>query len=496
MAGQDREPGIERFPSGIPGLDEILRGGLLVGAAYIVNGVPGAGKTILANQICFNHVAGGGRAVYLTLLAELHTRMLQHLRPMSFFDEQAIPDRLTYLGAFKVLEEEGLGGLLDLLQREMRGAGATLMILDGLVAAEEAAPSPREFKKFVHELQIHAAANGCTVLLLTTGGIGQISPEHTMVDGIIELDDELFGVRTARSLQVRKFRGSGFLRGRHAFRITSDGLVVHPRIEAIFAMPSRRDRPPVARVSTGTEGLDRMLGGGLIAGTTTIVMGPTGIGKTTLGFHFLSGATAEEPGLFFGFYETPERLRLSAREKGIDLEGLEARGAVEIVWQPQGEHALDELGHRLLDAVLRRGAHRLFLDGVGGLLESAIHPDRISRYISVLANEIRALGVTSILTMETREIVAPTVQVPINGISSLSEGLIVLRYTELDAALLRTASVLKIRDSDFDPRLHVYEITGKGLHILGPYRERYEEILSGSAHRRPEPPAAANPGEE
>ena len=478
---------IDRVPTGIPGLDAVLRGGFLKGGVYIIQGTPGAGKTILANQVCFNHVASGGRAAYVTLLAESHTRMLQHLRPLAFFDEAAIPETLYYVSAFRMLEDEGLKGLLDLLRREIRGHRASLLVLDGLVAAEETATSDREFKKFVHEVQSHAFANECTVLLLTTGATGKVNAEHTIVDGLIELDDRLFDMRTERSLQVRKFRGSGGLRGRHPFRITTDGLVVFPRIEAAFDTPSRPDSATSERIPSGIDGLDALNGGGVIAATTTALVGPTGIGKTTFGLHFLRHSSAAEPGLMFGFYETPERLKLKASLLGIDLAGLEAGGALEILWQPQGENLLDQLGHRLLDAVRRRGVRRLFVDGLGGFMESTAYPERISRFFSILANELRTLGATSLFTLETREIVSPSVQVPITGISSVVENMMVLRYVEVEARTRRLLSITKIRDSGFDPALHEFAITSQGVGIVGSF-QRYESLLAGYAHRPEAPP--------
>jgi len=234
-------PDIERFRTGVEGLDIITRGGLLVAGVYIIQGVPGAGKTILANEICFHHIKGGGRAAYITLLAESHSRMLQHLAPMDFFDESAIPEHIFYLSAFHTLEEAGLKGLLELLRREMRTRNATLLVLDGLLAAQESAPTSRDFKKFIHELQSHAAANGCTVLLLTSGADAPVSAEHTMVDGLIELGDEQYNMRNQRTLQVRKFRGSAALRGKHVFRITGHGIRIFPRIEAWYDPPSRPD---------------------------------------------------------------------------------------------------------------------------------------------------------------------------------------------------------------------------------------------------------------
>ena len=134
---------LDKIPSGIEGLDVILRGGVFQGGITIVQGNPGAGKTILGNQLCFNHVAAGGRALYVTLLAENHSRMLLHIGALSFFRIEVVADHLSYLSAFPVLEAEGVRGLLNLLRREVRVHKATLLVLDGLVAAEIKKRGPR-----------------------------------------------------------------------------------------------------------------------------------------------------------------------------------------------------------------------------------------------------------------------------------------------------------------------------------------------------------------
>jgi circadian clock protein KaiC len=147
------EASLRKVPTGVAGLDTIVQGGFLEGGIVIIQGKPGAGKTILGNQVCFNHASRGARALYVTLLAETHARMLLHIGRLAYFRGSAIPDRVTYISGFPVLEAEGTRGLLALLRREVVAHGATLLVLDGLVAAEKIAGSDMEFKKFIHELQ-------------------------------------------------------------------------------------------------------------------------------------------------------------------------------------------------------------------------------------------------------------------------------------------------------------------------------------------------------
>ena len=233
-------PELERVPSGVPGIDTILGGGFFKGGLYIIQGTPGTGKTTLGNQICFNHVADGSRALYITLLAEYHARMLQHLSAMSFFDASKIPDQLSYISGFSILRQDGLPGLLGLVRREILARDVSVLILDGFATAQRTARDDQALNEFVHELQGVAIATDCTMFLLNSAkNSDNVTPEHTMVDGIIELSDRLFGWSAERALQVVKFRGGSYLRGRHAFDITEEGLIAYPRIESLLAKPSR-----------------------------------------------------------------------------------------------------------------------------------------------------------------------------------------------------------------------------------------------------------------
>lgn len=475
----DRQTPLERVPTGIPGLDIVLRGGFLKAGIYIVRGEPGTGKTILGNQFCFNHVAAGHRAVYITLLAETHDRMMQHMQIMSFFDPSRIPDGLYYVNGFSVLEEDGLKGFINLLRHEIRAHNATLLVLDGLITTEESSQSERDFKKFIHELQAHIAIEGCTALLLTNGRRNAYHPEHTMVDGLIELHDVLFGTQAERELEVRKFRGTDALRGRHSFRITDGGIVVYPRIEALLARPSGDDQWPDERCAIGVDQFDKMISGGIPRSTTTLVLGASGSGKTSLGLHFLSQSSAEEPGLFFGFYETPLRLRVKAAGIGIALAGLIKQDHLEILWHPPTEDILDALGNRLIEAVRRRRVKQLVIDGLLGFQEiAADRPHRIGRFLTALANELRALNVTTIYTAETRNLIGGVIEAPTIGLSTIAENLILLRYVEIRSQLRRLISVVKMRDSDFNSSLREFRITGRGYELAETFHSA-EAILSG-----------------
>jgi len=483
----DNVAAIERLHSAVPGLDQILGGGLFRTGVYIIQGLPGCGKTILANQICYGHVAEGGSAVYVTLLAESHSRMIQHLSTLSFFDVKAFPDRLAYISAFHELESAGLKGLMGVLRREMRTRKVGVLVLDGLVAASEGA-TDLDLKKFIHELQSIAVLQDCTVLLLTSGNIHRMAAEHTMVDGLIELEDKLFDARSERSIQVRKFRGAGPLRGKHSLRIDNDGITVFPRIESLYR-GAAQDSSSETPVSSGIASLDALLAiGGVPMASSTVAIGSTGTGKTTMGLQFLHASSVEEPGLHLSFFEGPDRLRSKARSLGLDLEALEAAGAVELMWQSPGEALLDEIADRLLAAVARRGVRRLVIDGLSGFLESAVYQERINRFFSCLVNELRSRRVTVLMTLETRDVVSSVVSMPW-GVSGLVDNLFFLRFVHDEGRVERLLTIIKMRDTDYQAGLRRLRIDSQGMHIAGTYRADGDVIPSAQPVAGPEGPA-------
>lgn len=476
---------LERIPTGIPGLDPILEGGLLKGGVYVVQGPPGAGKTIFGNQLCFSHAADRGQAVYITLLAESHARMLAHLRRMAFFKAHLIPDAVYYISGFKVLQAEGLDGLLRVLRQAITMRKATLLVLDGFVSAEEASPSPTDLKKFIHELQAVTAMTLCTVVLLSsTERLKTVHAEHTMVDGILELSDEVNRLRPIRHFQVRKMRGADQVRGKHTVEITDEGMRVRPRIETQLQGPGedRAFTPGNTKLGFGIPRFDEMLHGGLPVNSMTMILGPSGSGKTTLGLQFLAeGARNREPALYFGFYERPAAIIEKGTRIGVDLKRFEAEGSLELLWQRPVEGVIDILGERLISAVRRRNVKRLFIDGIQGF-ELAIddYPDRIRGVFAALAEELERQQVTTIYSVETRELFGPVIQPPISGISASTQNLILLRHVEFRAQLYRLISILKIRDSSYDSSIRELRVTESGITVLDRF-ENAEQIMSGSA---------------
>ena len=473
---------LDRLATGVPGLDGVMEGGLLRGGVYLVQGPPGSGKTILGNQVCFAHAAGGGRAVYMTLLAESHTRMLGHMRRMQFFRAELIPDQVHYLSAFKVLEGEGLHGLLTVLRKTVTARAATLLVLDGLVSAEEASPSPKEFKKFIHELQIVCSMTACTCLLLSsTERPRPFRPEHTMVDGILELGDELKSLRSVRSVVVRKMRGTAPVLGRHTVEISDAGLAVIQRFETRTSGLRGEDAPnPHERLELGIPSLDAMLGGGLPARSITMLLGPTGVGKTTLGLQFLgAGAARGEAGVYFGFYEHPAALLERSRRLQLGFDGI-ADSPVDLVWHRPVEGIIDEVGDRLLALVRRRGARRLVIDGMAGFQVSVDDPDRVREVFAALSDELAGDGVTTIYTMETADLLGPRIEVPVKGVSAITHNIILMRHVELEARLYRLLSILKMRDGDYDAAIREFRINDSGIEILDTF-VMADRILTGTA---------------
>lgn len=469
---------VERAATGVPGLDAVLRGGMVRGAIYLVMGRPGTGKTTLGNQLCFEHVRQGGRAAYMTLLAESHASMLKNLHTMRFFDSSVINNGLSYVGAYRSLRDEKLRGLLDMVRRVILDEKASLLVIDGISPARAVAENDVALKEFVVELQMLSAMTNCTTVLLANMTANDANdPEHTMVDGLIELAFEHHRRRTLRTIEVLKFRGTRHLLGRHELEISSEGVQVHPRFEDLVDGLARPAPASTTRVQTGVRELDTMLHGGLLNGTTSVALGFSGSGKTTLAMHFLNtGAELGEPGVLFGFYESPDRIIQGAERIGLGLNAHASTGLFSHVWQPFHVYGLDQLGARLLAEVDRIGAKRVVIDSLDGFRQAAYDPARTIRFMTALLGELRAREITTILTDETMKPSGPEMEMRVEGISALVENLLLFEYMTIGPKLRRLVAIVKQRASAHETTAREFFLTNRGIEIAPDARSAAEVV--------------------
>lgn len=475
---------LDRVTTGIPGLDLLLGGGLFETGVYIVQGEAGAGKTILANQICFHQAAAQRRAVYYTLLSEAHDRMLGFLQDLAFVDPTQVPKGVTYVSGFKILESEGLGGVVRSIRDTLAHDCPAVLALDGLATVEDAAPNTIALKKFLHEIQSIAAMFHCTMLLLTNSDMPQqMRAEHTMVDGIFELRHQTVRLKRTRTLEIAKFRGAGQLRGTHSVLISDQGMTVYPRIELSLRVPSGAKLPTSGpRRPFGVPVLDQALGGGLKPDSNTMLLGPSGVGKTVLIMHFLNaGAIAGESGILFTFYERRDQIIEKARRLGMEpLARAIETGLVEVVWQSSVEANVDIIGANLVSAVERLRAMRVVIDSMHGFQVTEDYVERIQDVFAVFADFFVARGATLVFTVESEDFVGDSLRPPFANASRMCQNIVTLRFSEIAGHIARAIAVIKTRDAEFDNGIREFTITDHGI-TVGEVIEGRDEILVGQS---------------
>jgi circadian clock protein KaiC len=261
---------------------------------------------------------------------------------------------------------------------------------------------------------------------------------------------------------------------------------VRPRIESVLRDFGFQPRPTVVeRRAFGVEGLDRMLFGGLTASSNTMLMGPSGAGKTVLGMHFLNaGAAAGEKVMLFTFYERPEEIHMKAKRLGMTaLASALESGTAQVVWQSTVEANIDRIGADLLEKFHELRPTRVFLDGVHGFEATLDHRDRIQDFFAAIADYFMNQGATFLFTSETQDIVGEAIRPPFPNASRMCQNIVLLRYSELRSRIGRVVGIIKMRDSNFDANLYEYSIEDTGAVVGGPLPAA-DQLLLGQPRLR------------
>lgn len=451
----------------VVGLDAVLGGGLPSGSLYLIQGLAGSGKTTLACQIGFNHARRGTKVLVLTLLGESHAKMLSHFSNFTFYDESLIGKEIVFFSAYASLVKGGLRDLLQLIIATMSAEQPSILIVDGFRSVRNASATDLALAEFMHSLNSLVSSMACTTFLLSPVEGNVTDSENTLVDGVIELGQYQQGMDVIRELQLFKVRGARHLLGKHVFEVKDDGVVVYPRFEAL----STKGKAPSAqrtRLSVGIPSWDERIGGGVISGSITCLLGSPGVGKTIMGLHFIAdGLKHGENCLIVGFHESPDSLVQKAQNIGLPLQQSIDDGSLEIMWQLPLGIMIDDLASRMLADIRARNVSRLLIDGVEGLSNLIMHPERSRSFLVALTNELRLHGVTVYLTEQlhyfkaTRPAAEP-------ASSSLYENVMLLEYFAIGDVNHRQVAVLKLRENGYDGANRLMSISNQGIVIGAP----------------------------
>jgi circadian clock protein KaiC len=477
---------INRLQTGVPGLDEILGGGLPEFSFNLIAGAPGSGKTTLAHQMMFALASAKRPALFFTVLGEPPLKMLRYQQQFEFFDSQAI-NRSIY---FVNLSEETLqGGLEPVLQRivkEVEAAQPALVFVDSfrsLILGSQSDSAPTDPLQFLQQLGILMTSWEATTFLIGEYvNENTVNPVFTVADGLIWLHQSLQRNSMVRKLEVMKMRGQATIPGLHTFRITSAGI--HVFAPASPPPPAKTDSALAhARLSMGIPRLDEMLGGGVPSGYSILVAGPSGSGKSILAAAFLAeGIRCGETGVIAVFEQHQRRSRSDVFAE------LVKGGGVSVIENHATDLSIDEILSLMMREIQRLGATRVVIDSLSGF-ELSVAPTFREDFRESLARMVAALsstGVTAVMTCELEDRYSDLRFSPYSS-AFMTDAIIVQRYIEVDSQLRRLMAVVKVRGSGHSHELREFTINENGIKI-GDMLPDQEGLLGG----RPTQKSTAN----
>lgn len=484
---------INRLATGVPGLDEILGGGLPEFSFNLIAGPPGCGKTTLAHQMMFALATPERPAIFFTVLGEPPLKMLRYQQQFDFFDDEAVNRSIRYVN---LADDTLAGDLEEVLRRivlEVETHAPALVFVDSfrsVVLASQTQGNPNnDLPQFVQQLgMLMTTWHATTFLLGEYFNELDSNPVFTVADGLIWLRQSVQRNSMVRKMEIMKMRGQPTLPGLHTFRIASSGVTIFPPAAATsHTHLEPLDGHSQVRLKMGVPDLDEMLGGGLPMGYSLLVAGPSGSGKSILAASFLEeGARNGETGVIAVFEQRTSHLRSSKLTELIksDRIGVVDRRAADL--------SLDEIVQQLLSEIHRLKATRVVIDSLSGF-ELAVAPafrEDFRESLSRMVNALTSTGVTVLMTSELEDRYTDLRFSPY-GTAFLTDAIIVQRYVEMNSRIQRILAVVKVRASDHSDELRSYQIDKDGLQIGGMIHDR-EGLLSGHPSRRP--PEIDTPG--
>lgn len=483
---------IRCLATGVPGLDQLLGGGLPEFSFNLIAGTPGSGKTTLAHQVMFSLATPDNRALFFTVLGEPALKMLRYQQQFPFFDSEKINDSIRFVNLSIDLLEGDFDRVLSRIVEEVRDFSPSLVFVDSFRSVVQAAKNlelgASELQRFVQQLGMQMTSWQATTFLIGEYLLPETesSPVFTVADGILWLSQNMHHNSMVRKIQVVKMRGQAQSTGLHTFRISDEGIRVFPRaiIKDNKNMGSAtRIAAQEERVPMGTPGLDEMLGGGLPVGYSLLVVGPSGCGKTILATDFLAeGVRRGEAGVIAAFEKSPSQLLGNKR-----LSSLVETGQVGVIDTRSLDLSIDETLHDLIELINRMQAKRVVIDSLSGF-ELALAPEFSENFRGSLYRmvaELTGMGVTILMTSELEDRYTDLRFSPY-GSAFLADAIIVQRYIEISGEFKRAFSVVKVRGSAHSKKIRLYDITDEGI-AIGDTLSGYAGIMTGHPSISPSP---------
>jgi circadian clock protein KaiC len=471
---------IHRLATGVPGLDEVLGGGLPEFSFNLLAGPPGCGKTTLAHQMMFALASPERPALYLTVLGEPPLKMLRYQQQFDFFDGGELRSSIHFVNITDSTQTGDLDQLLTRIVAEVETHHPALVFIDSfrslMRTGKREVGTDGGLQQFVQELGVMMTAWQATTFLLGEFTESDANPVFTIADGLIWLRQYVQRNSMVRKMEITKMRGQPTLPGLHTFRITEAGIhVFAPAPPAMFPSGSATATTPLgSRLLMGFPRLDEMLGGGLPRGYSLLVAGPSGSGKSILAAGYLAeGARSGETGVIAAFEQHPSQSR------DRTLANLIERGRVGLVDSRALDLSIDEVLQLLITEVRRLKATRVVIDSLSGF-ELALAPSFRQDFRESLARMVTALAAEGASTLMTSELEDRYTDLRFSpyGTAFMTDAIIVQRYIEVDSRLLRVMAVVKVRASNHSNELRLFSITDDGI-CIGDRLPDQEGLLGG-----------------